>query len=251
MRSRGGSTVAEAEADRKALLIADPYTDYTHPHVGKAAVEALEAAGVHVRVPDDVTDSGRPAFSKSMLDHAKETARANVDVLAPLVENGWDVVSVEPSDAVMYQSDYQSLLSGEDVDAVAANAYGVCEYIDRFELDRGMEFDAGEESLTYHGHCQQKATRKDHHAVGVLRRAGYEVDPLDSSCCGMAGSFGYESEHYSMSQAIADTLFGQVDDSPTEQVVAPGASCRTQLSDYEEQHGKPPHPIERVAEALA
>ncbi len=251
MRSRGGSTVSEADAERKALLIADPYTDYTHPDVGKAAVEALEAAGVHVRVSDDVTDSGRPEFSKSMLDHARTTARENVDALAPLIRDGWDIVTVEPSDAVMYQSDYQSLLSGEDVDTVAANTYGVCEYIDRFELDREMSFDADAESLAYHGHCQQKATRKDHHAVGVLRRAGYEVDALDSSCCGMAGSFGYQAEHYSMSQAIADTLFGQVDDSPGEQVVAPGASCRTQLSDYEAQHGKPPHPIERVADALA
>ncbi|TKX82517.1 hypothetical protein EXE43_29010, partial [Halorubrum sp. SS5] len=67
------------------------------------------------------------------------------------------------------------------------------------------------ESLTYHGHCHQKATKKDHHAVGVLRRAGYGVDPLDSSCCGMAGSFGYEAEHYSMSKAIGETLFEQVD----------------------------------------
>jgi FAD/FMN-containing dehydrogenase/Fe-S oxidoreductase len=248
--ARGGAAVPRAEADRRALLIADPYTDYSHPAVGRAAVRVLEAADVHVAVPDDVTDSGRPAFSKSMLDHARETARANVDALAPRVENGWDVVSVEPSDAVMYQLDYRDLLSGADVEAVAENAYGVCEYLDRLRLDEAVDWDAPGESLAYHGHCQQKATTKDHHAVGVLRRAGYEVDPLDSGCCGMAGSFGYEAEHYSMSRAIREVLVDQLDASPAETVVAPGASCRSQLADYGPE-GEPPHPVEKLAAALA
>jgi FAD/FMN-containing dehydrogenase/Fe-S oxidoreductase len=249
--ARGGADVSRAEADRTALLVADPYTDYSHPDVGTAAVRVLEAAGVHVRVPDEVTDSGRPAFSKSMLDRARSTARANVDALAPLVRDGWDVVTVEPSDAVMYQLDYRDLLDGEDVTRVAANAYGVLEYVDRFRLDDAITFAAPGESLAYHGHCQQKATAKDHHAVGVLRRAGYEVDPLDSGCCGMAGSFGYEAEHYSMSAAIGDRLFEQVDESPAGTVVAPGASCRSQLLEYGDREEEPPHPVEKVAAALA
>ena len=248
--ARGGATVPRAEADRTALLLADPYTDYSHPDVGRAAVRVLEAAGVHVRVPDDVTDSGRPAFSKSMLDRARRTARANVDALAPRVEAGWDVLTVEPSDAVMYQLDYLDLLDGDDAARVAANAYGVLEYLDRFRLDDAMAFSEPGASLAYHGHCQQKATKKDHHAVGVLRRAGYEVDPLDSGCCGMAGSFGYEAEHYSMSVAIGQRLFEQVDGSPGRTVVAPGASCRSQLSGYGEDESEPPHPVEKVAAAL-
>ncbi|MFC7134853.1 MULTISPECIES: FAD-binding and (Fe-S)-binding domain-containing protein [Salinibaculum] len=250
-RSRGGAQVPQSEAERKALLIADPYTDYSHPYVGRAAVEVLEAAGIHIKVPDEVTDSGRPAFSKSMLDHARSTAEDNVEALAPYVAEGWDIVSVEPSDAVMYQLDYLDMLSGSDVEAVAEKAYGVLEYMDQYRLDENIDFDAPPESLAYHGHCQQKATRKDHHAVGILRRAGYEVDALDSGCCGMAGSFGYEEEHYSMSKAIGSILYDQVDESPTDQVVAPGASCRSQLADYREQHGEePPHPIEKVADAL-
>jgi FAD/FMN-containing dehydrogenase/Fe-S oxidoreductase len=249
--SRGGAQVSEAEAERKALLIADPYTNYSHPHVGKAAVKVLEAAGVHVEVPSDVTDSGRPAFSKSMLDHSRATAEENVEALAPRVADGWDIVSAEPSDAVMYQKDYLNLLSGEDAEAVAANSYGIFEYLDTWELEENIDFDAPDEILTYHGHCQQKAYQKDHYAVGVMRRAGYEVDALDSACCGMAGSFGYEKEHLSMSRAIGSILFDQVDDSPGEQVVAPGTSCRSQLEEYHEQNGEePPHPIEKIAEAL-
>jgi Fe-S oxidoreductase len=87
----------------------------------------------------------------------------------------------------------------------------------------------------------------------VLRRAGYAVDPLDSGCCGMAGSFGYEAEHYSMSQAIGSILADQVAASPGDRVVAPGASCRSQLGDglTESDDGDtPPHPVEALADAL-
>ena len=241
--------VSEREADRKALLIADPYTNYTQPEVGKAAVRTLEAAGVHVEIPDSVTDSGRPAHSKSLLERARATASENVDALAPRVADGWDVVSVEPSDAVMYQEDYLDLCSGDDVEAVADNTYSVMEYLDSFRLDEVLDTDA-EETLSYHGHCHQTAAGREHHAVGVLRRAGYEVDVLDTTCCGMAGSFGYEAEHYSMSQAIGRLLFDAVDDSPAETVVAPGTSCRSQVGDSGRYDGKPPHPVEKLADAL-
>ena len=247
--ARGGSRVDPDDAEHRVVLLPDTYTNYSHPDVGKAAVEVLEAAGVHVDVAD-VTDSGRPAFSKGFLDVARETARENVDALLPRIEAGWDVVVAEPSDAVMLQSDYGDLLSGPDVETFRANSYGVCEYLDTFRLDDGIEFDAPDRSVAYHGHCHQKATKKDHHAVGVLRRAGYAVDPLDSGCCGMAGSFGYEAEHYSMSEGIADLLLGQIDDSPAEQVVAPGASCRSQLDDFGDGDTEPPHPIEMIAAAL-
>jgi len=241
--------VSAADADRKALVIADPYTNYTQPEVGKAAVRALEAAGVHVEISEEVTDSGRPAHSKSMIDHSRATARANVDSLTPRVEDGWDIVSVEPSDSVMYQEDYLDLLSGEDVEAVAANAYSVMEYIDTFRLDERLSTDASG-AISYHGHCHQTAASRDHHAVGVLRRAGYDVDVLDTSCCGMAGSFGYEAEHYSMSQAIGRMLFDAVEESPGEEVTAPGTSCRSQLAGTDRTDGKPPHPIEKFEAAL-
>jgi FAD/FMN-containing dehydrogenase/Fe-S oxidoreductase len=241
--------VGADEAERRVLLLADPYTNYTQPEIGKAAVRALEAAGVHVKVSSEVTDSGRPAHSKSMLDHARTTARENVDHLAPKIRDGWDVVSVEPSDAVMYQLDYLDLLSGDDVELVATNTYGVLEYLDTFRLDDDIAFDSVAESLSYHGHCQQKATSKDHHAVGVLRRAGYDVAVLDTSCCGMAGSFGYEAEHYSMSMAIGQDLFDQAADTDGG-VVAPGTSCRSQLLEYDGVDGKPPHPIEALEAAL-
>ncbi|ELY64989.1 FAD-binding and (Fe-S)-binding domain-containing protein [Natrinema versiforme] len=249
---RGGARVREADATRKAVLYPDTYTNYSHPEAGKAAVRVLEAAGVHVAVPDDLGDTGRPAFSKGFLEKAEDAARENVTALAPRVAEGWDVVVIEPSDAVMFQSDYLDLLSSEAAETLAGATYGVCEYIDTFRLDEDIAFDAGSATrdLVYHGHCHQKSVAKDHHAVGVLRRAGYAVDPLDSGCCGMAGSFGYESEHASMSDAIASILYKQVDESAGDRVVAPGASCRTQLENRLGVPEEPPTPIEVVADAL-
>ncbi|OLZ42114.1 FAD-dependent oxidoreductase [Natrinema saccharevitans] len=249
---RGGARISERSATRKAVLYPDAYTNYSHPEAGKAAVRVLEAAGVHVAVPDDVGDTGRPAFSKGFLEKARDAARANVDALEPRVADGWDVVVVEPSDAVMFQSDYRDLLGSDAAERLAGGTYGVCEYLDTFRLDEAIAFDerATTDELVYHGHCHQKSVAKDHHAVGVLRRAGYAVDPLDSGCCGMAGSFGYESEHASMSDAIADILYEQVEDSPGDRVVAPGASCRTQLENRPDAPAEPPTPIEVVAEAL-
>jgi Fe-S oxidoreductase len=271
---RGGPAVSAAGADRMVLLFPDTYTNYNHPDAAKAAVRVLEAAGIHVRLPLGVTGSGRPPFSKGFIEKARDAAAQNVAALSPLVRRDWDVVIVEPSDAVMFQYDYPDLLpaddrsiptgtvaAGEDgeqplmdggtnpVETVAQNTYGVLEYLDRFRLDEELDFTERNESLTYHGHCHQKSTKKDHHAVGVLRRAGYAVDALDSGCCGMAGSFGYEAEHLSMSRAIAGVLYEQVEDSDGESVVAPGASCRSQLGEREGE--EPPHPIEKVADALA
>ena len=140
--------------------------------------------------------------------------------------------------------------SVDGVERVMRYSYGLCEYLDTKGLLEGLEQNDGGQTVTYHGHCHQKATGKDHHAVAAMRAAGYEVDPVDSTCCGMAGSFGYEAEHYSMSQAIGRILFEQVEQSPGERVVAPGASCRTQLGDRPAARETPPHPAELLAEAI-
>jgi FAD/FMN-containing dehydrogenase/Fe-S oxidoreductase len=242
-----GATPPVDPVDR-VLLVPDTFTEYTHPEVGKAAVRVLEAADVHVEVAD-ARPSGRPAYSLGFLDRARERAAAAVDVLAPAVEDGWTPVFVEPADAVMVQDEYRDLVDGRDVERVADATRGVMEYLDRERVDERIEFAESDERLTYHGHCNQKAVGTDHHAVGVLRRAGYAVDPVDATCCGMAGSFGYEAEHYDLSQAIADDLVEKIGASDGDTVVAPGTSCRTQLGDRADA-ARPRHPVEMVATAL-
>ena len=249
--SKREPTVSAAEADRKVLLFPDTYTNYNYPEPGKAAIRVLEAAGVHVRVPTDVSASGRAAYSVGLLDVATERARENVDAFSEYIEDGWEVVSVEPSDAVLFQDEYTDMLDGEDVERVADHAYGVCEYLDVHRLVEDLPVGDAPQGLTYHGHCHQHAAGKDHHAVGVLRRAGYSVDPLDSGCCGMAGSFGYEAEHYEVSKSIGELLFEKITASDGDQVVAPGGSCRSQIGDSDIEDENPPHPIEMVQAVLA
>jgi FAD/FMN-containing dehydrogenase/Fe-S oxidoreductase len=246
--SRGGSTVPAEDAERRVLLFPDTYTNYNHPAAGKAAVRVLEAASVHVSIPDGVAPSGRPAFSKGFLEVARDRARQNVKALTPRVEDGWDVVFVEPSDAVMVQSDYLDLLGNGDAATLAGGTYGLAEYLVATGLVDPIAFDGPDQDLVYHGHCHQKATKKATFAAEALRAAGYAVEMLDSGCCGMAGSFGYEAEHYSMSQAVGEVLYAQVESAAGDAVVAPGASCRTQLGDH--FGDSPAHPAEKLAAAL-
>ncbi|MFB6083388.1 MAG: FAD-binding and (Fe-S)-binding domain-containing protein [Halorientalis sp.] len=251
--ARGGPQVPESEAEDRVLLFPDTYTNYSYPEPGKAAVELLEAAGVHVRVldTDDVAPSGRAAFSMGMLDAAHERAETNLDALSEYVADGWSVLFVEPSDAVMFQDEYVDLLEDDRVEDLAVAAYGVSEYVNAHAVYDDLAFDAPDEGLAYHGHCNQKALNRDAHAAMALRAAGYEVDHLDTSCCGMAGSFGYEAEHYELSKAIGEILYDKIEDSPADTVVAPGASCRSQLSDDDFEGEHPPHPVEKLRAALA
>ncbi|AEH35350.1 FAD-binding and (Fe-S)-binding domain-containing protein [Halopiger xanaduensis] len=259
-----GPQVDPDEATAGVVLYPDTYTNYSNPEPGKAAVEVLEAADVYVAVPD-LGPTGRAAYSQGMLDVAADRGRALLEELEPYLEKGWSVVFVEPSDAAMVVDEYRSIVDTEDerLERLAANTYGICEYFDEHRLDEDLSFRDGTagERLTVHGHCHQKARGADHHAVGVLRRAGYRVDPVDSGCCGMAGSFGYEADHYDLSRAIGDLLREQLEalettadgdndaaDEPT--VVAPGTSCRTQIGDFD-GYERPPHPVELLARGLA
>ncbi len=245
---RGGPRIPPTEATDRVVLFPDTYTNYTDPGPGKAAVEVLGAAGVHVAIPD-LGPTGRAAHSQGMLDLAADRGRALLADLEPYLERDWSVVFVEPSDASMVTDEYESLLSEAHTETLAANAFGVFEYLDRNRLDDELAFDAPDSRLAFHGHCHQKALGRDHHAVGVLRRAGYAVDPLETGCCGMAGSFGYEADHYDLSRAIGNLLLETVEESDHDVVVAPGASCRTQVGDFE-GYDRPPHPIEALADAL-
>ncbi|WP_226041874.1 FAD-binding and (Fe-S)-binding domain-containing protein [Natrinema sp. DC36] len=264
--AKRGPRVDSESATAGVVLFPDTDTNYSNPALGKAAVEVLEAANIRVAIPD-LGPTGRAAYSTGMLDVAAEQGETLLEDLEPYLERGWSVLFVEPSDAAMVVDEYRSLLADDRVDTLAANAFGVCEYLDRNRLDEELSFDQAETTaaqLTFHGHCHQKARGADHHAVGVLRRAGYAVDPVDSGCCGMAGSFGYEAEHYDLSKAIGSLLRDQLEESRDRgstrdgaetgerggtTVVAPGTSCRTQIGDFE-GYDRPAHPVELLARAL-
>ena len=233
--------------DADVYLLPDTMTNYHQPAIGQSAVRVLEAADKQVAVPQSFHPVGREPFSMGRLDLAKDQAERMVGHLESRIGPDTTVLSLEPADAVMLQSDYRSLLDPQQAEPIAAASSGVAEYIVNAEID--LPDIGGDQLVTYHGHCHQKATGRSLPTATMLDRGGYTVDVLDSGCCGMAGSFGYEAEHYSMSKAIGSILYDQVDDSSGSVVTAPGGSCRHQLADHLGE--VPPHPIQLLDPAIA
>jgi iron-sulfur cluster protein len=242
--ARGGPTVAEADARREAVLYADTYTNYVHTERGKAAVRALEALGVRVRVPD-LPESGRAPLSQGMVSTAERRAKIVAAGLAPHLDAGRDVVAVEPSDLAMFRDDYERLLAAEMADRVADASYEVFEYVYGL-VENGASLDslvAGDGRLALHTHCQQRSLGFDEYTVAVLSRLGYEVRTSSVECCGMAGSFGYKRDYYDLSVAVGEDLAAEFDGE--RRVVASGTSCVEQLDGLLDVPVR--HPIEVVA----
>jgi iron-sulfur cluster protein len=244
--ARGGSAVSERAARREAVVYADTYTDHVHVDRGKAAVRALEALDVRVRVPD-VPESGRAPLSQGMVSTAERRAKAVAAALAPHLDAGRDVVVVEPSDLAMFRSDYERLLAPEMASRVADASYDVFEYLYGL-VENGASLGSlrdGAGSLALHTHCQQRTLGLATYTEAVLERLGYDVTTSDVECCGMAGSFGYKLDYYDLSAAVGADLAEQFEGEP--RVVASGTSCVEQLDGLLD----PPirHPIEVVAPA--
>ncbi|GGN24718.1 LUD domain-containing protein [Halarchaeum nitratireducens] len=244
--ARGGSRVARESAKREAVVYADVYTNHVLTERGKATVRALEALGVHVRVPS-VPSSGRAPFSQGMVSTAEANARRVSDRLGPLVDDGYDVVVVEPSDLAMFEREYEKLLPADEHDALAEHSYEVLEYV--YGLlehggDVGALRDGDGASVDYHSHCQQRTQGLEGYTVSVLGACGFDVTTSDVECCGMAGSFGYKSEYYELSMDVGEDLREQFagDDAL---VAASGTSCVEQLRDLLPRDVT--HPIELIA----
>jgi len=242
--ARGGSRVPEREAARSAVLYPDTYTNHVIPERGKAAVRALEALDVHVRVPD-APGSGRAPLSQGMIETARSTAASVHDALAPHVDAGRDVVVVEPSDLAMFAHDYERLLDGDAARSLADASYEVCEYVyGRLSNDASADALAAlDGDVAYHSHCQQRTLGLEAHTVAVLEACGATVRTSDVECCGMAGSFGYKEQYYDLSVDVGDPLADDVADAP--RVVASGTSCADQLESLLDRPA--PHPIELLA----
>ena len=235
------------------VLFNDTFNTYNYPDVARAATLFLEACGFEVRLSNHGC-CGRPMLSKGMLREAREAADATLDALAPLARDGLTIVGLEPSCLLSFRDEYASLLPGDPrVVAVAERALLFDEFLAGLDLSARLQtpFTLAERRVLYHGHCHQKAlagTAASLQALGLP--PGYVVEEVDSGCCGMAGSFGFEAEHYDVSMRIGeDRLFPAVRRAGASALVcAPGVSCRQQI-----EHGtgrKALHPAEVLWEAL-
>ena len=237
------------------VLFHDTFTDYYHPEVGKAAVDVLEALGYRVVSVERTACCGRPAVSKGLLSKAKQWARQNVDALLPYAERGIPIVGTEPSCLLTFRDEYPDLLQDEASKTVASQSFLLDELISKLaredESVAALFRDDLEREVVLHAHCHQKAIVGPEPTLETLRLVpGYKVRLIETSCCGMAGSFGFEKEHYDVSKAMGSLrLFPEVEAaSPDAAIAITGVSCRQQIGHFTSR--RPRHAVELLAEAL-
>ena len=240
-------------SDKKVVLFSDTFMNYSEPSIGKAAVELLESCGFEVLLPEKRC-CGRPLISEGMLDRAIENASYNINALSVYVDQGIPIIGCEPSCTSAITDDYVELIGTPDAKRVAEATYSFEEFfvqlIENGELP--LEFSTEQRDILLHGHCHQRALVGIQPTVKMLSLpAAHKVTVIDSSCCGMAGAFGYEKAHYELSMNIGELrLFGAVREKPPGSFTlsAAGFSCRHQL-----EHGtgvQPKHPIEVLRDAI-
>jgi FAD/FMN-containing dehydrogenase/Fe-S oxidoreductase len=240
----------------EVVLLADSFTTYTEPAIGRAAVELLELAGWRVRLAASGACCGRSSISKGLLDQAKTMAGALLDDLAPAAEQGIPIVGIEPSCLLTLRDEYAALRPDDKRVGVVAEAARLIpelliEAIDDGTLVLDPDAPVSGRRILMHGHCHEKAIVGTATTRALLERIpGAQVYELDAGCCGMAGSFGFESEHYELSMKIGGLrLFPALADEPADTLIAAtGTSCRQQIA-----HGGgrgASHPVELVRSAL-
>ena len=240
-------------SDKKVVLFSDTFMNYSEPSIGEAAVVLLEACGFEVLLPEKRC-CGRPLISEGMLDRAIENANYNIDALRGYADAGIPIIGCEPSCTSAITDDYVALIGTPDAKRVAEATYSFEEFFAQLaEKDAlPLKFSAEPRDILLHGHCHQRALVGIQPTVQMLSLpVQNNVTVIDSSCCGMAGAFGYEKAHYDLSMKIGELrLFGAVREKPPDSFTlsAAGFSCRHQL-----EHGtgvQPKHPIEVLRESM-
>jgi FAD/FMN-containing dehydrogenase/Fe-S oxidoreductase len=231
----------------EVALFNDTWTEYQWPEIGVGATRLFAAAGARVHLPK-VVCCGRPMLSEGLVDAARENARRNLDLLMPLVERGIPLVGLEPSCILTLRDDYQKLLPNDERVKRLAEVTRLFEEA-LLELETELPLRSGSPVLL-HGHCHQKALVGTGPTEKALALApGTEVTVVDSSCCGMAGLFGYEKGHYEVSMKMGERrLFPAVREANESVVIAPGTSCREQISGGTGRRAQ--HPAEYLAARL-
>jgi len=240
----------------RVYLFCDEFTNYNDTPVGIKAVQLLNKLGYEVVIPEHV-ESGRAHFSKGLVREAKQFAIRNVELLKDVITERTPLIGIEPSAILGFRDEYPDLVPDallDDARALAKNALMIDEFIAREatagRIDRSA-FKPGAQAIKLHGHCHQKALSSLTPTVKMLELpAGHKVTVIPSGCCGMAGSFGYEEEHFAISQQIGElVLFPAVRSASEETLVAaPGTSCRHQIMDGTGRIAL--HPVEILHAAL-
>jgi Fe-S oxidoreductase len=246
----------DISSGNKVLLFCDEFTNYNDADIGITAIKLLQRLDYQVEIPKHL-ESARTLLSKGMLNKAREIAIRNVELLQDLVDESTPLLGIEPSAILSFRDEYLALMP-ENLKAaairIAANTYTIEEFL-ALEMEKGNLttdlFIEDERLIRLHGHCHQKAISSVLPTKKLLSLpSNYTVQLIPSGCCGMAGSFGYEKEHFELSMQIGElVLFPVIRDLDQEVIIAaPGTSCRHQIMDGTGR--KALHPVEILWDAL-
>ncbi|MGI9549730.1 MAG: FAD-binding and (Fe-S)-binding domain-containing protein [Aurantibacter sp.] len=237
----------------KVVLYIDEFTRYLDIELGKDAIDLLAGLGYEVQL--FYGESGRTYLSKGFLNQAKELARTNIMALAPLVRDGLPIIGLEPSAILSFRDEYKRLHPDRGITAaIAAKSFLIEEFV-ASEVEKqeitSERFTREPKTVKIHSHCHQKALSNQKVTFDMLNLPeNYKVSIISSGCCGMAGSFGYEKEHYDTSMKIGELkLFPAIRKSEEDVIIAAnGTSCRHQILDGTQR--KALHPITIFKNAL-
>ncbi|MGB5323373.1 (Fe-S)-binding protein, partial [Lutimonas sp.] len=241
-------------AKRQVYLFLDEFTNFYDDTIGKDCIEVLSKLGYQVIITDH-EESGRSFISKGLLDEAKQLANQNIDFFKDKIHRDAPLVGIEPSALLTFRDEYLRLADDKNAaKEIAACAYTIEEFIEK-EIKKGHirenQFTLKTRNIKVHGHCQQKSLSNMKATFSMLSLTkNYQVSIMNTGCCGMAGSFGYEKEHYELSMQVGeDTLFPKIRNYGRDiEIIASGTSCRHQIMDGTKRKAK--HPISLFKEAL-
>ncbi len=216
---------------QRVVLWPDTFNNHFFPQTAQAAVNVLEAAGCEVIVPEASLCCGRPLYDYGFLSRAKSLLREILVTLRPMIRDGVPVVVLEPSCASVFRDELLNLFpDDEDAQRLAKQTYLLSEFLER-KVENYQPPRLRRQALV-HGHCHHKSLMKLDAEESILKRLGLDYHVLDSGCCGMAGAFGFEADHYEISLAVGErVLLPAVRDAPaTALIIADGFSCREQIA---------------------
>lgn len=223
------------EGAKPVLLLVDVFTNYHEPEIAISACNVLRKLGYSVMVPG-IWPTGRPQISKGLLDEATKICEENIKRYYPFAEMGIPIVGLEPSEILTLRDEYTDLCSDDDLgkaQLIAENSFLWEEFLTT-ELAASETIDIGKNKTVYiHGHCHTKALVGNDPLVQAFRLLGFDPVEMETGCCGMAGSFGYQKDKYEISMKVGEqVLFPQLRAFEEEATIcAPGFSCRHQIAD--------------------
>lgn len=243
--STQAQSVAVAEGAREVVLLVDTFSNHLDPQIAQAALDVLQTAGYTVHVAQAAAGEralccGRTFLSSGLIDEARAEATRLLDALTPYAERGLPVIGLEPSCLLMLRDEYHTLGLGERVATLARSAVLLEEFLAREHDAKRLTLPLKPltEKVLVHGHCHQKAFGAMPAMAKVLGLVpGLQVEFIESSCCGMAGSFGMEAEHYDVSMQMGElSLLPKVRTAAADTLlIANGTSCRHQIRDGAER----------------